>query len=187
RELGITILAIHDVVRVLASWLPTVRHVGEVHEKVVGQLANAVRKHAVAGSTIVCTQHSHTTEQNRHFRRGQTHQLGAIQEQLLRLDHIVLLLPITESIRHWLKRLKGFSVGHFVRSVAPTFQERYVHVVTSGFSRHFDPQITTQYDHVSNAGTGVGGDLFVHTEHFGKAGRLVTFPVFLWGQTDAGT
>jgi hypothetical protein len=53
----------------------------------------------VLRATVVGAQHTHATDQHRHLGSCQPHQLSAIQQQFLRLDDIVLLLPVAETIR----------------------------------------------------------------------------------------
>ena len=108
------------------------------------------------GATVVGTQHPHTAQQNRHLRRSQAHQLGAVQKHLFRFDHIVFLLPVTEAIRQRLQRLERCCIGHLVGGIATAFQERHVYIMASGLGRHLDAQVTAQYDDISDARAGVG-------------------------------
>ncbi len=60
-----------------------------LHEEVVAQRAHAVGEHAVWRAAVVGAQHAQAADQHGHFCRGQAHQLGTVEQQLLGADHVV--------------------------------------------------------------------------------------------------
>ncbi len=81
-----------------ARWASAVAHVGEIDEEVVRQRTDAIGEDAVLAAAVVGAEHAHATDQHRHLRRGQAEQLGAVEQHLLGLDHVVLLLPVAEAV-----------------------------------------------------------------------------------------
>src|SRR5574343_586676 len=71
--------------------------------------------------------------------------------------------------------------------VTTSRREMHAHVHARRLGCTLDTQVASQHDHVGHTGPRLGGDAFVHRQHFGQAGGLVALPVLLWRQTNAGT
>src|SRR5690554_1338912 len=184
--LGLVGLAVTDLVGFVTHRFPAVGHVGQVHEEIIRELAFTVCEHTVLGATVVGAQYTHTTDQNGHLRCSQTHQLGAVEQQLFRLHDVVFLLPVTEAIGYRFQVLERRRIGHLVGRVATALQEGYANIVTGRFRSFLDTHATSQYDHIGHTGTGFGRNLLVHFQHLAQTGWLVAFPVFLRSQADTG-
>src|SRR5690554_216272 len=184
--LGLVGLAVTDLVGFVTHRFPAVGHVGQVHEEIIRELAFTVCEHTVLGATVVGAQYTHTTDQNGHLRCSQTHQLGAVEQQLFRLHDVVFLLPVTEAIGYRFQVLERRRIGHLVGRVATALQEGHANIVTGRFRSFLDTHATSQYDHIGHTGTGFGRNLLVHFQHLAQTGWLVAFPVFLRSQADTG-
>ena len=147
---------------------------------------DAVGEHAVRGAAMVGAQHPHAAEQHGHLRRGQAHQLGAVEQHFLRFDHVLLLLPVAEAIGQRLQRLEGFGIGHLLGGIAAARWKGTCTSWPAALAACSIPTIAPQHDDIGDAGAGVGGDRLVDLQHLGQALRLVAGPVLLRGQADAG-
>src|SRR5690606_36551171 len=103
-------LAVTNLIKVVTRRLPGVIHVSEVDEEVIAQNTFPVSKHTVLGAAVIGAQHSHTSHQHGHFRRGEPHKLGTIKHQLFRWYYVVLLQPVAITIVYGLKGSEGFRI-----------------------------------------------------------------------------
>jgi hypothetical protein len=61
---------------------------------------------------MVGAQYPHAANQHGHFAGRQPHQLGAIEQQFLGTDHVVLFQPVAETIGHRFQHIERFDIGH---------------------------------------------------------------------------
>ena len=108
-------------------------HIGEMDKEVVCQDAGFVGEHPVLGVAKVGVQNTHSSDQGGHFGCGQFHQLGAVDEQLLRGGFESLTGVVAEAVGQWLEQRERGDIGLFLSGVGPTRGERDLDVVTGFF------------------------------------------------------
>ena len=84
-----------------------------------------------------------------------------------------------------LQRLERIDVGHFLGRIAATGREGYRNVVSGRFRGPLDADVAGEYDHVGDAGAGIGRDALEHAKHLRETLGLVAFPVLLRCETNA--
>src|SRR5690606_29653168 len=126
-----------------------------------------IRQHTMLAAAVVGAEHPHTTYQNRHFRSGESHQLGTIQHELLSGNPVILFQPVTIAIVNWLQHLKGVYIGHLSGSITTPRCERHSNVNTGVTSRFFHCGRTTKDNQISDADLFAesGLELLQHAEH----------------------
>ncbi len=69
------------------------------------------------GAAVVGAEYPHAADQHGHLRRGQAHQLGAVEHQLFGTDDIVLLEPVAIAVMEGFHEFEGIRIGHLVRRI----------------------------------------------------------------------
>jgi hypothetical protein len=135
-------------------------------------------------AAVVGAEHPHAADQHGHLGRGQAHQLGAVEQQFLGADDIVLLQPVAEAVGQRLQHAKESASVCALGGIAAARRERHATSKPAALAACSTPTLPAST--ITSATLApVRRDRLQHRQHPGQAGGLVALPVLLRGQADA--